>query len=230
VLKAQLARLEAVKAARDAAKVGATLTALREGARGEANLLALAVEAARARATVGEISAAIEQVHARHRATTRVISGVYGGAFTGDNEFAALQGEVEAYAKSQGGRPRILVAKIGQDGHDRGAKVIASAYADIGFDVAIGDLFATPEEVAKNAVATKAQVVGVSSLAAGHKTLVPELVTALKSAGSDALVVVGGVIPPKDHAVLKAQGVAAIFGPGTNIPEAAKTVLDLLRR
>ncbi len=229
VLAAQLARLKAVKAVRDAAKVAATLAALRQGAAGEANLLTLAVEAARSRATVGEISTAIEQIHGRHHATTRVISGVYGGQFTGDNEFAALKGEVETYAKTHAGPPRILVAKIGQDGHDRGAKVIASAFADIGFAVDVGDLFATPEEVAKNAVATGARVVGVSSLAGGHKTLVPELIAALKQEGSNALVVLGGVIPPKDHAFLKAQGVAAIFGPGTNIPEAAKTVLDLLR-
>jgi methylmalonyl-CoA mutase len=228
VLAAQLARLKAVKASRDNAKVAATLAALRQDAAGEANLLALAVDAARARATVGEISAAIEHVHGRHHAATRVISGVYGGAFSGDNEFGALQGEVEIYAKAHSGPPRLLVAKIGQDGHDRGAKVIASAFADIGFKVEIGDLFATPEEVAKNAVVTGARVVGVSSLAGGHKTLVPELIAALKKEGSGALVVVGGVIPPKDHAFLEAQGVAAIFGPGTNIPEAAKKVLDLL--
>jgi methylmalonyl-CoA mutase len=230
VLTAQLARLQQVKETRDPQKVAATLAALRHGAAGEANLLALAVDAARARATVGEISAAIEQVHARHRAVTRVISGVYGDAFTGDNEFAALKGDVENFARTAGGPPRLLVAKIGQDGHDRGAKVIASAFADIGFAVDVGELFATPEEVAKNAVATGARVVGVSSLAAGHKTLVPELIAALKREGSAALVVVGGVIPPKDHAFLKAQGVAAIFGPGTNIPEAAKTVLELMSR
>jgi methylmalonyl-CoA mutase len=230
VLKAQLARLANVKADRDDAKVAETLAALREGAAGEANLLALAVDAARARATVGEISTAIEKVHARHRAVTQVISGVYGGCFQGDNEFAALKGEVETYAQTHNGPPRVLVAKIGQDGHDRGAKVIASAYADIGFAVDVGDLFATPEEVAAKAVATNAHVVGVSSLAAGHKTLVPELIAALKAAGSKALVVVGGVIPPRDHDFLKQQGVAAVFGPGTNIPEAAKAVLDLLRR
>ena len=229
VLRSQLARLAAVKATRDYAKVAETLTALCQGAAGEANLLTLAVEAARARATVGEISAAIEQVHARHRATTQVISGIYGGAFEGDNEFAALKGEVENFAKTAGGPPRLLVAKIGQDGHDRGAKVIASAFADIGFAVDVGELFATPQEVAKNAVATGARVVGVSSLAAGHKTLVPELIAALKQEGSNALVVVGGVIPPRDHDFLKGLGVAAVFGPGTNIPEAAKTVLDLLR-
>jgi methylmalonyl-CoA mutase len=229
VLQAQLARLAAVKATRDPAGVEASLAALRRGAAGQANLLTLAIDAARARATVGEISAAIETVHPRHRAVTRLISGVYGGAFEGDNEFAALKGEVESYAKASGAPPRLLVAKIGQDGHDRGAKVIASAFADIGFAVEVGELFATPEEVAQNAVATGARVVGVSSLAAGHKTLVPQLIAALKKAGSNALVVAGGVIPAKDHAWLKEQGVAAVFGPGTNIPAAARRVLDLLR-
>jgi len=229
VLKAQLARLAEVKAGRDPAEVAAALAALRQGAAGDANLLALAIDAARARATVGEVSQAIEQVHRRHRAVTRTISGVYGGAYEGDNEFAALRGDVEAYAKSVGCPPRILVAKIGQDGHDRGAKVIASAFGDIGFRVDVGELFATPEEVARNAVATGAKVVGISSLAAGHKTLIPELIAALKKEKADVLVVVGGVIPPHDHDFLKAAGVAAIFGPGTNIPEAARKVLDLVR-
>ncbi len=230
VLKTQIARLVEVKAGRDPARLEAALAALRAGAAGQANLLALAVEAARARATVGEISTAIETVHGRHKAVTQVISGVYGDCFQGDNEFAALQGEVETFAARAGGPPRLLVAKLGQDGHDRGAKVIASAFADIGFHVDVGPLFATPEEVARNAVETRAQVVGVSTLAAGHKTLVPELIAALKQAGSAALVVVGGVIPPKDHAALKAMGVVAVFGPGTNIPDAAKTVLGLLNR
>ncbi len=228
VLKTQRARLAEVKAGRDPVRVEAALAALRQGAAGTANLLELAVEAARARATLGEISAAIETVQGRHVATTRVISGVYGGCFQGDNEFAALQGDVENFAKRAGGPPRLLVTKLGQDGHDRGAKVIASAFADIGFHVDVGALFATPEEAARTAVETGAQVVGVSSLAAGHKTLVPQLIAALKQAGSGALVVVGGVIPPRDHAFLKRLGVAAVFGPGTNIPEAAKTVLALL--
>jgi methylmalonyl-CoA mutase len=229
VLRSQLARLADVKAKRDPQKVAATLEALRVGAAGDANLLTLAVDAARARATVGEISDAIEKVHLRHRAQTRVITGVYGGAFEGDNEFAALKGEVEAFAKSAGMPLRILVAKMGQDGHDRGSKVIASAFADIGFKVDIGELFQTPEEVAKNAVATGAKVVGISSLAAGHKTLVPELIAALKKVNCNALVVVGGVIPAKDHAFLKEQGVAAVFGPGTNIPDAARKMLELVR-
>jgi methylmalonyl-CoA mutase len=229
VLKAQLARLQSVKAKRDQAKVAATLEALRQGAAGNANLLTLAVDAARARATVGEISLAIEKVHLRHRAQTRVITGVYGGAFEGNNEFAALKGEVEAFAKSAGTPPRILVAKMGQDGHDRGSKVIASAFADIGFAVDIGELFQTPEDVAKEAVAAGVHVVGVSSLAAGHKTLVPELIAALKKKKADILVVVGGVIPPSDYAFLKEAGVAAVFGPGSNIPEAARDVLNLVR-
>jgi methylmalonyl-CoA mutase len=229
VRESQIARLNEVKAKRDPAKVAATLEALRLGAAGTANLLTLAVDAARARATVGEISEAIEKVHLRHRAKTRVITGVYGGAFEGDNEFAALKGEVEAFAKSAGTPLRILVAKMGQDGHDRGSKVIASAFADIGFKVDIGELFQTPEEVAREAVAAGVHVVGVSSLAAGHMTMVPELLAALKKEKAHVLVVVGGVIPPCDHAFLKALGVAAVFGPGTNIPDAARRVLDLVR-
>jgi methylmalonyl-CoA mutase len=229
VRESQIARLKEVKAKRDPAKVAATLEALREGAAGNANLLTLAVDAARARATVGEISEAIEKVHLRHRAKTRTISGVYGGAFKGDNEFAALKGEVEAFAKSAGKPLRILVAKMGQDGHDRGSKVIASAFADIGFKVDIGELFLTPEEVAREAAAAGVHVVGVSSLAAGHMTLVPELIAALKKEKANVLVVVGGVIPAKDYAFLKEAGVAAVFGPGTNIPEAARKVLDLVR-
>ncbi|MDE2134132.1 MAG: methylmalonyl-CoA mutase [Alphaproteobacteria bacterium] len=228
VLNAQLARLKDVKAKRDPAKIAAALEALRKGAPGNANLLALAVDAVRARATVGEISDAIEKVHPRHRATTRRVSGIYGGAFAGDNEFAALKGEVEAFAKFAGKPPRILVAKMGQDGHDRGSKVIAGAFADIGFAVDIGELFQTPQEVAREAVAAGVHVVGVSSLAAGHKTLVPELIAALKKENADVLVVVGGVIPAKDYAFLKEAGVAAVFGPGTNIPEAARNVLQLV--
>jgi methylmalonyl-CoA mutase len=229
VLKAQLARLAAVKAARDPATVAAALADLRRGAAEGDNLLELAVPAARARATVGEISAAIEAVHPRHRAAVTVRSGVYGAAFAGDNEFAALKDDVARFAEKSGGPPRLLVAKIGQDGHDRGAKVIASAFADIGFAVEMGELFATPEDVAKAAVAAGARVVGVSTLAAGHKTLVPQLIAALKRQGSTALVVVGGIVPGKDREWLMAQGVAAVFGPGTVIPEAARQVLDLLR-
>ena len=226
----QIARLHEVKAKRDAAKVKGALDALRDGARGNANLLELAVEAARARATVGEISDAMEKIFGRHRAEIRSISGVYGSAYEGDNEYSALQGEVETFAREEGRRPRILVAKMGQDGHDRGAKVIATAFADLGFDVDIGPLFQTPEEVAKDAVESDVHVIGISSQAAGHKTLVPELLTALKAQdASDILVIVGGVIPQQDYAFLQNAGVAAIFGPGTNIPEAAARVLKLIR-
>ncbi|HTK79562.1 MAG TPA: methylmalonyl-CoA mutase [Rhizomicrobium sp.] len=226
----QIARLKEVKAKRDPAKVKAALDALTKGAAATSNLLELAVEAARARATVGEISEAMERVFGRHRAEMRAISGVYGGAYKGDNAFASLRGDVELFAKEEGRRPRIFVAKMGQDGHDRGAKVIATAFADLGFDVDIGPLFQTPEEVAKNAMESDVHVIGVSSQAAGHQTLVPELMQALKKQNAgDILVVVGGVIPAQDYAFLERAGVAAIFGPGTNIPEAARKVLMLIR-
>jgi len=227
---AQIARLNEVKAKRDAKKTEAALAALVEGAKGNANLLELAVNAARARATVGEISDAMEKVFGRHRAEIRSIAGVYGGAYEGDSDFAAIRAEVEKFAKDEGRRPRILVAKMGQDGHDRGAKVIATAFADLGFDVDIGPLFQTPEEVAKDAVEADVHVVGISSQAAGHKTLVPQLIAALKKQkAEDILVVCGGVIPQQDYAFLQKAGVAAIFGPGTNIPEAASRVLTLIR-
>jgi methylmalonyl-CoA mutase len=226
----QIERLAALKAKRDRRAVTASLENLTKGAAGKANLLDLAVEAARARATVGEISEAMEKVFGRHRAEIRSISGVYGGAYEGDNEFAAIRGEVEAFAREEGRRPRMLVAKMGQDGHDRGAKVIATAFADLGFDVDIGALFETPDEVAQDAVDADVHVVGVSSQAAGHKTLVPQLIEALKRQKADDIIVVcGGVIPAQDYAFLKEAGVAAIFGPGTNIPEAARDVLKLIR-
>jgi methylmalonyl-CoA mutase len=226
----QVARLVDVKTRRDAAKCEAALEALSKGAAAKDNLLALAVEAARARATVGEISDAMEKVFGRFRAEIRSIAGVYGGAYEGDNAFAALQGDIEAFAKEEGRRPRILVAKMGQDGHDRGAKVIATAFADLGFDVDIGPLFQTPEEVAKDAIDADVHVIGVSSQAAGHKSLVPELIEALKKEkADDILVIVGGVIPAQDYPFLEKAGVAAIFGPGTNIPDAARKVLALIR-
>ncbi len=226
----QIARLVDVKAKRDKTKVEAALAALTKGAQGTENLLALAVEAARARATVGEISAAMEKVFGRFHAEIRSISGVYGSAYDGDNAFSSLRGEIEAFAKEEGRRPRILVAKMGQDGHDRGAKVIATAFADLGFDVDIGPLFQTPEEVAKDAIDADVHVIGVSSQAAGHKSLVPQLIEALKKEkAGDILVVCGGVIPAQDYAFLERAGVAAIFGPGTNIPEAARKVLALIR-
>ena len=232
VRESQVRRLKEVRASRDERACTAALQALIDAASGKSgNLLELAVVAARARATVGEISDALEKVYGRHRAVTQSISGVYGAAFDGDEGFLAIRGEVEAFLKSEGRRPRMLVAKLGQDGHDRGAKVIATAFADIGFDVDIGPLFQTPEEAARHAVENDVHVVGVSSQAAGHKTLVPQLIDELRSRGAgNVIVVCGGVIPPQDHAMLKAAGVAAIYGPGTNIPSAAKDVLARIHR
>ncbi|MEQ1755886.1 MAG: methylmalonyl-CoA mutase [Micropepsaceae bacterium] len=226
----QVSRLQRIKGTRDQLKVDAALKALTEGARGSANLLALAVNAARARATVGEISDAMEKVFSRHQAETRSISGVYGAAYQGDAGFESIRSEVETFAKDEGRRPRMLVVKMGQDGHDRGAKVIATAFADLGFDVDIGPLFQTPAEVAKDAIDNDVHVIGVSSQAAGHRTLVPELSAELKKQGAtDILIVVGGVIPAQDYDALKRAGAAAIFGPGTNIPVAASQVLKLIR-
>jgi methylmalonyl-CoA mutase len=230
VREAQVRRLAEVRAKRDERRCRAALDALTEGAAGDANLLELSVAAARARATLGEISTAMERVFGRWRAEVRTIAGVYGGAFKEDQQFMTIQREVEAFAEAEGRRPRLLVAKLGQDGHDRGAKVIATAFADIGFDVDIGALFQTPEEAAREAIENDVHVIGVSTLAAGHKVLVPELIQALKSqGGEDILVVVGGVVPPADHQMLKDAGVAAIYPPGTNIPEAAREILELLR-
>jgi len=232
VREQQVARLQRIRQTRDGKRVAASLAALTEAARsGTGNLLALAIAATRARATVGEISDALEQVFTRHRATTRSVSGVYGALYEGDEGYRRIQREVEAFAKSEGRRPRMLVVKLGQDGHDRGAKVIATAFADIGFDVDVGPLFQTPEEAARQAVENDVHVVGVSSQAAGHKTLVPALIAALKAAGAeDILVVVGGVIPPQDYDMLRAAGVAAIYGPGTNIPLAASEILGLIAK
>ncbi len=231
VRASQIERLEHVRASRDPDRVARALTALTEGARGNANLLALSIDAARARATVGEISDALESVFSRHRATIRTISGVYGGAAAGDEEWERARADVEAFAAEEGRRPRMLVVKMGQDGHDRGAKVIATAFADLGFDVDVGPLFQTPEEVAREAVENDVHVIGVSSQAAGHKTLVPELLAQLrKQGGDDIVVVVGGVVPAQDYEFLRDAGVAAVFGPGTNIPPAASEVLGLLRQ
>jgi methylmalonyl-CoA mutase len=230
VRRQQIARLERVRATRDAAACEGALRRLTEGAAGDGNLLALCIDAARARATVGEMSDAMEQVFGRHKAEIRSIQGVYGSAYAGDDAFAAVQADVEAFAADEGRRPRMLVVKMGQDGHDRGAKVIATAFADLGFDVDIGPLFQTPAEAARDAVDNDVHVVGVSSQAAGHRTLVPQLVDELRAAGAeDVVVVCGGVIPPQDHDALYGAGVAAIFGPGTNIPAAARRVLELLR-
>ncbi len=231
VRQQQIERLRAIRGRRDAARCAAALASLTSMAgRGEGNLLAGAIAAARARATVGEISDALEKVFGRHRAELRSISGVYGAAFDSDAEFGAVQGEIEGFAREEGRRPRLLVAKMGQDGHDRGAKVIATAFADLGFDVDIGPLFSTPEEAARQAVENDVHVIGISSQAAGHKTLVPQLLESLGRQGaSDILVIVGGVIPPQDHDFLKRSGVAAIYGPGTNIVAAAREVLGLIR-
>ena len=232
VRKAQIERLERVRRARDPARCHATLAALTNAAKtGKGNLLALAIKATRTRATVGEISEALEKVFTRHRAQIRAVSGVYGGQYEGDEGFHRVQRQIEAFAREEGRRPRMLVAKLGQDGHDRGAKVIATAFADIGFDVDIGPLFQTPEEAARQAVENDVHIVGVSSQAAGHKTLVPALIEALKNEGAgDILVVVGGVIPPKDYDFLKRAGVSAIYGPGTNIPAAAAEILSLIQK
>ena len=230
VREQQVARLKEVRAARDEARCREALAALTEGARGEANLLALSIAAARARASVGEMSDAMEAIFTRHRAVSHAISGVYGAAYEGDEGFARVQAEVKAFAKDDGRPPRMLVVKLGQDGHDRGAKIIASAFADLGFDVDIGPLFQTPEEAARDALENDVHVIGVSSQAAGHKTLVPELIEALKAQGSgDILVICGGVIPPQDYAELMAAGVSAIYGPGTNIPVAAAEIMTLIR-
>ncbi|MEL7138645.1 MAG: methylmalonyl-CoA mutase [Pseudomonadota bacterium] len=230
VREAQVAKLERVRATRDQAACDAALEALKEGAKGDGNLLALAVEAARARATVGEISSAMESVFGRHRAETRTLAGVYGSAYEGDAGFEQIQRDVDAFAEEEGRRPRMLVVKMGQDGHDRGAKVIATAFADIGFDVDMGPLFQTPDEAAQDAVDNDVHVIGVSSQAAGHRTLAPKLIEALKKQGAgDIIVVCGGVIPQEDYEFLLGSGVKAIFGPGTNIPEAAARVLDLIR-
>ena len=224
----QIAQLERIKATRDEAKCQSMLAALREyAAKDEGNLLEAAIEAARARATLGEISSAMEDVFGRHRAVTKVISGVYAGGYGDDPQLKSVMDRIGAFKTSRGRAPSIFVAKMGQDGHDRGAKIIASAFADLGFTVHMGDLFETAPEVAAHADELKVDAVGVSSLAAGHKTLVPELIEALKARElGDVTVVVGGVIPEPDYDFLYDAGVAAIFGPGTNVLDAAFSVLN----
>ncbi len=230
VREAQVARLDRLRAERDDAACAGALAELTRRAREGGNLLEAAVAAARARASVGEISMAMEEVFGRHRAEVKTLAGVYGAGYEGDAGFAQIQADVEAFAEAEGRRPRMLVVKMGQDGHDRGAKVIATAFADIGFDVDVGPLFQTPEEAAQDAVDNDVHVVGISSQAAGHKTLAPKLIEALKAQGAgDILVICGGVIPHQDYAFLKDAGVKAIFGPGTNIPAAAREILDLIR-
>jgi methylmalonyl-CoA mutase len=230
VYRQQVAKLERLRAERDGEEVRRTLAALTQAAGGDGNLLALAVDAARAKATVGEISDALEQVWGRHRAQIRTISGVFrdeSGA-AGDSLVQEVLDATAAFEEAEGRRPRILIAKMGQDGHDRGQKVVVSAFADMGFDVDVGPLFSTPEEVAQQAVDADVHIVGVNSLAAGHLTLVPALTKALAGHGrEDIMVVVGGVIPPGDVATLEEMGAAAVFLPGTVL---ARSALDLLAR
>ena len=230
VRASQIARLEKMRAERDDAACTAALDELTRRAGEGGNLLEAAGEAARARASVGEISMAMEKVFGRHRAEVKTLAGVYGKAYEGDEGFAQIQKDIETFADEEGRRPRMLVVKMGQDGHDRGAKVIATAFADIGFDVDVGPLFQTPAEAAQDAVDNDVHIVGISSQAAGHKTLAPQLVEELKKAGAeDVIVICGGVIPQQDYDYLYEHGVKAIFGPGTNIPKAAREILDIVR-
>ncbi|MDR1349540.1 MAG: methylmalonyl-CoA mutase [Zoogloeaceae bacterium] len=232
VREAQIARLQKIRATRDTAAVEAALAALTRCAdTREGNLLDLTVKAVRLRATVGEVSDALEKVFNRFRANNQTISGVYGGVVEGEGNWEGLKAEVAAFAETEGRRPRIMIAKLGQDGHDRGAKVVATAYADLGFDIDMGPLFQTPEEAARQAVENDVHAVGVSSLAAGHKTLLPALVKALKAEGADDIVVfAGGVIPAQDYDFLYAAGARAIFGPGSRIEDSARKVLEEIRK
>jgi len=228
VRDAQLARLADIRAKRDETQVEACLAAISSAAEsGSGNLLALSIEATRSRATVGEISDALEKVYGRFVANAQTVSGVYGAAFKEDADWEGISMDIDAFIEQHGRRPRMLVAKMGQDGHDRGAKVVATAFADVGFDVDLSPMFSTPEEVARQAIENDVHIVGASSLAAGHKTLVPQLIDALREQGAeDIIVIAGGVIPQQDYAFLEQRGVALIFGPGTPIPEAARKVLD----
>ena len=231
VREAQIKRLEQVRNSRDDKACVAALDRLTRGAEtDDENLLMLSVEATKARATVGEISDALEKVYTRHRAVVHSISGVYGSAYEGDEGFDKIREEIAKFALNEGRQPRILVVKLGQDGHDRGARIIATAFADLGFDVDIGPLFQTPEEAVRQAIENDVHIIGISSQAAGHKTLVPQVIEALKQQHADDIIVIcGGVIPPQDYDELTSQGVAAIYGPGTNIPVAASEVLGLIR-
>jgi len=228
----QVERLKNIKASRDSAAVANALNALTEAAKsGQGNLLDLSIQAVRLRATVGEVSDALEAAYGRHRADTQKVTGVYAAAYDSAEGWAKLQGEIKAFAENQGRRPRVMIAKLGQDGHDRGAKVVATAYADLGFDVDMGPLFQTPEECARQAIENDVHAVGVSTLAAGHKTLVPAIIEALKAQGAnDIIVFVGGVIPQQDYGMLYDAGVKGIYGPGTPIPASAKDVLEQIRK
>ncbi len=228
----QIERLQTIKAQRDSVAVQAALAALTDAAHlGHGNLLDLTIKAMRLRATVGEVSDALETIYGRHRADTQKVSGVYAAAYDSAEGWAKLQEEIAEFAEAQGRRPRVMVAKLGQDGHDRGAKVVATAYADLGFDVDIGPLFQTPEECARQAIENDVHAVGISTLAAGHKTLVPAIIQALKDQGADDIIVfVGGVIPAQDYDFLYEAGVKGIYGPGTPIPASAKDVLEQIRQ
>jgi methylmalonyl-CoA mutase len=228
----QIGRLKQVRAQRDAGKVRSALEALTAAAKkGEGNLLDLSIKAVRLRATVGEISDALEQVFGRHRADTQKVTGVYAAAYDSAEGWDQLKAEIAAFAEVEGRRPRVMIAKLGQDGHDRGAKVVATAFADLGFDVDIGPLFQTPEECARQAIENDVHAVGVSTLAAGHKTLVPAIIQSLKEQGADDIVVfVGGVVPQQDYDFLYRSGVKGIYGPGTPIPASDKDVLEQIRK
>jgi methylmalonyl-CoA mutase len=230
VRQKQIARIERTKRQRDPERAAAALASLETAARsGERNILEAAVEAARARATVGEISDAMRRAFGEHSVVPEVVHEVYGSAYRDEPEYRTLVARLEEFAGLLGEKPRIMVAKLGQDGHDRGAKVIASAFGDLGFEVLAGPLFQTAAEAADLAVASKVHVVGVSSLAAGHKTLLPQLIDALKAKGAENVIVVcGGVVPRQDYQFLLDHGVAAVFGPGTNVLDAARAVLDLM--
>ena len=228
----QIARLKTLRSSRDAAKVQAALSALTEAAQsGRGNLLALSIEAMRLRATVGEVSEALEKVWGRHRANSQEVTGVYAGAYESSESWDVLKSDIAAFAERHGRRPRVMIAKLGQDGHDRGAKVVASAFADLGFDVDVGPLFQTPEECARQAIENDVHAVGVSTLAAGHKTLVPQIISALRAQGAeDIIVFVGGVVPQQDYSFLYEAGVKGIYGPGTPIPDSARDVLNHIQR
>jgi len=231
VREAQIKRLQTLKKQRNDKACQKALDALKTGAEQNANLLELSITASRARATVGEISSVLEQVFSRYEAVNRSISGVYGAAYEGDEQFEAIKAELATFKQSKGRKASMLVVKLGQDGHDRGARVIASAYGDMGFEVELAPLFQTPREAARLAIEKNVHVIGISTLTAGHKTLVPQLLQELKEQkANDMLVICGGVIPPKDHQDLYDMGVAAIYGPGTDIAKAAQEMLEMIRR
>jgi methylmalonyl-CoA mutase len=228
----QIGRLNTIRATRDADKVAAALAALTQAAAsGKGNLLELSIAAMRARATVGEVSDALEKAFGRHRADIQKVAGVYAAAYDAAESWEAVQADIAAFAEQHGRRPRVMIAKLGQDGHDRGSKVVATAFADLGFDIDIGPLFQTPEECARQAIENDVHAIGVSTLAAGHKTLVPAIIAELKKqGGEDIIVFVGGVVPRQDYEFLQAAGVKGIFGPGTPIPTSAREVLQQIRK